>query len=131
MPITVVLALGLDTALLEAQRDALRSAGYFVTGAGSLSAAMEEFREGDFDLVLMSESIPADSRERMIMMMRATGSRVPAVYLAETSNCLEALQTPAAGSAPHAVLRTIGELIEKPVVRASGTDSERLRRLAG
>ena len=134
MPITVVLAIGLDSVLLEAQRAALRSAGYFVSWAGSLFGAMEQFREGDFDLVLLGQSIPAESRERLTMMIRALGSRVPVACVAESSSYFDALEAVMGESGPRAVVRNIGDMManqKKPVARASLVDSERLRRLAG
>jgi DNA-binding NtrC family response regulator len=134
MPITVVLAIGLDSVLLEAQRAALRSAGYFVSWAGSLFGAMEQFREGDFDLVLVGQSIPAESRERLTMMIRSLGSRVPVTCVAESSSYFDALEAAIGESGPRAVVRNIGDVManqKKPVARASIVDSERLRRLAG
>jgi DNA-binding NtrC family response regulator len=134
MPITVVLAIGLDSVLLEAQQAALRSAGYFVSPAASMCGALELFSEGDFDLVLMGQSIPAESRERLTMMIRALGSRVPMACVAESSSYFDALEAAIGESGPRAVVRNIGDAManqKKPVARASPVDSERLRRLAG
>jgi DNA-binding NtrC family response regulator len=134
MPITVVLAIGLDQASLDAQRIALRSGGYFVSTFSSIGAAMEQFQEGDYDLVLIGKSIPAESRERLTMMIRATGSSVPVVCLADSPSYLDALESVAAQTGARGVLRNIADLVanqKKPVARAALRDSERLRRLAG
>ena len=64
MPLTVVLAVGLDTANLESQISDWRSAGLRITPAWSVRDAIVLFKDGDFDLVLLGRSIPADSRER-------------------------------------------------------------------
>jgi len=112
----------------------LRSAGYFVSSAASMCGAMEQFSEGDFDLVLMGQSIPAESRERLTMMIRALGSRVPVACVAESSSYFDALEAAIGESGPRAVVRNIGDAManqKKPVARASLVDSERLRRLAG
>lgn len=134
MPITVVLAVGLDLALLESQRAALQSAGYFVSSAASMGAAWELFREGDFDLVLLGQSIPAQSRERLTMMIREMGSRVPVACIAESSSYFDTLENNAAEGGTRAVLRNIGDVAanqKKPGGRSTMRDSERLRRLAG
>src|ERR1035441_3393079 len=79
MSINVVLAVGMDLWVLERKRKAWREAGYFVTPAGSVREAIDDFRSGDFDLVVMSASIPAESRERFTSMIRAAGSSVPVI----------------------------------------------------
>jgi hypothetical protein len=47
-PQTVVLVIGVDSAVLANQRSVLQSAGYFVTFAESISEAIAHFRDGDF-----------------------------------------------------------------------------------
>ena len=79
MSINVVLAVGMDLWVLERKRKVWREAGYFVTPAGSVREAIDDFRSGDFDLVVMSASIPAESRERFTSMIRAAGSSVPVI----------------------------------------------------
>ena len=85
MPLTVVLAVGLDTANLESQISDWRSAGLRITPAWSVRDAIVLFKDGDFDLVLLGRSIPADSRERLTFLIRSTGSRVPVVCIADSS----------------------------------------------
>ena len=57
MPLTVVLAVGVDSYLFGPQRAIWQSAGLFVTSAGSMREAIDQFRFGDFDLVLLGHSI--------------------------------------------------------------------------
>jgi len=134
MPITMVLAIGLDATFLELQNHALKSAGYFVSSAQSLDAAIDEFHEGDFDLVLIAESLDATRRERLTAMIRATGSRVPVISVAEPASYFKTLEVATADTGPRYVMRSIGDLManqKKPVARATTLDSERLRRAAG
>ncbi|MGA7343445.1 MAG: hypothetical protein WBE72_09875 [Terracidiphilus sp.] len=84
MPITVVLTVGLDSSLLSAQGAAWKSAGYFVTSAGSIREAIEQFTVGDFDLVLLGHSIPIEDRERLVFLIRASGSRTPVICMANS-----------------------------------------------
>jgi DNA-binding response OmpR family regulator len=133
MPTTIVLAIGLNEALLETQRDSLRRAGYIVTTAASIHDAIEEFREGDYDLVVMAQSMPAERRERLALTIRAMGSRVPMICLGESPrDFAAAVEGAKMGQAE--VMREIGGLLvnwgKKPVARAT-VDSERQRRLAG
>lgn len=65
MPITVVLAVGLDAWQLTAQSPALSSAGYVVISAVSCREAIGHFRAGDFDLVMLGHSISMEDKERL------------------------------------------------------------------
>ncbi len=133
MPIMMVLAVGLDAAFLELHNNALKAAGYFVSSSQSVNAAIDEFREGDFDLVLIGQSVELERRERLTSMIRETGSQVPVACVAETSSYFSTLARASAESGQLHMMRSIGDLVgqKKPVARASAVDSERLRRLAG
>ena len=48
MPVTVVLAVGLDSWLLATKARVWRSAGYFVVSAESIGEAIDLFNDGDF-----------------------------------------------------------------------------------
>jgi DNA-binding response OmpR family regulator len=111
MSITVVLAIGMDSWVLEAQRKAWQSAGYFVTSAGSIRDAIDDFQSGDFDLVLMSHSIPTEKRERLTSMIRATGSRVPVVCVTNSPSDWESFAGATVKSEPSDLLQRIGELL--------------------
>jgi DNA-binding NtrC family response regulator len=85
MPLTVVLTVGLDSWLLEAQKAAWRSEGYYVISTASIKEAINHFEAGDFDLVLLGHSIPEEARERLAFLIRATGSRVPLACIVASS----------------------------------------------
>jgi CheY-like chemotaxis protein len=120
MSIAVVLAIGMDSWVLEAQRKAWRSAGYFVTSAGSIGEAIDDFQGGDFDLVLMSHSIPAQSRERLASLIRASGSRVPVVCVANSAGEGDTFADATIKNEPSNLLQSIKELLsgiaKKPAV---------------
>ena len=84
MQIILVLAVGLDWHLLESQRAAWKSAGYFVISTASVKDAIDHFQNGDFDLLLLGHSIPAEARERLTFLIRATGAHVPVVCIADS-----------------------------------------------
>jgi hypothetical protein len=46
---------------------------------------MEQFKVGDFDLVLLGSSIPAEPKERLTGLVRTSGSRTPVVCIPNPS----------------------------------------------
>lgn len=82
MQIILVLAVGLDWYLLESQRAAWKAAGVFAISAASIKGAIDHFQAGDFDLVLLGPSIPAEARERLTFLIRSSGTRVPVASIA-------------------------------------------------
>jgi CheY-like chemotaxis protein len=79
MSLTVVLAVGLDSWKLTAQSSLLRSAGYVVVSAHTIRDAVEHFKAGDFDLVLLDHSISVETKDRLTFLIRASGSQTPVV----------------------------------------------------
>lgn len=113
MPQTVILAVGLDSSILANHGSAWQSAGYFVTPIGSISEAIAHFRNGDFDLVLLGRSIPVESRERLAFLIRASGSQVPVVCVADSSDDSDCFADATIGSEPIKLLDDIGEIMAK------------------
>jgi DNA-binding NtrC family response regulator len=111
MPLTVVLAVGLDSSLLAAQNSVWQSAGYFVTSTGSIREAIGHIRDGDFDLVLLGHSIPTDSRERLTFLIRAIGSRTPVVSVTDSSTGCDLFADATIRNEPSNLLQSIGELM--------------------
>jgi hypothetical protein len=85
MPITVVLAVGLDPWLLATQTRVWRAAGYIVVSADSIGEAVDLFNDGDFDLVVLGDSVSIENRETITSLIRASGSRTPVVPMGNTS----------------------------------------------
>jgi DNA-binding NarL/FixJ family response regulator len=113
MPITVVLAVGLDSSLLRTQGSVWKSAGYIVSLAGSIREAIDRFRAGDFDLVLLGDSIPAENRERLTFLIRAFGSHVPVVSIANSSAACDVFADATLRSDSSELLKGMGELMAK------------------
>jgi len=85
MPLKVILAIGVESSLLEIQSSAWKASGYIVTFAWSVKDAITHFRDGDFDLVLLGHALPAESRERLMFLIRASGAQVPVAFIADSS----------------------------------------------
>jgi hypothetical protein len=113
MPATVVLAVGVDSALLANPCSVWQSAGYFVTFAGSIRDAIVHFRDGDFDLVLLGPSIPADSRERLTFLIRASGARIPVVCISDSSGACDSFADATVRNEAFDLMRGIGEVLTK------------------
>ena len=113
MPLTVVLAVGLDSSLLASQSSVWQSAGYLVTSAESIREAVAHFRNGDFDLVLLGRLIPADSRERLTFLIRASGSRTPVVCVADSSGESDTFADATITGEPNKLLEDMGEIMAK------------------
>jgi DNA-binding response OmpR family regulator len=84
MLLTLVLAVAVDSSLLASRRFFWESAGCYVTSAGSIREAILQFRDGDFDLILLGDSIPIESRERLTFLIRASGSGIPVVCVTDS-----------------------------------------------
>ena len=82
MPLTVVLAVGLDPSLPTAKNAVWKSAGYIVISVGTIKEAIDHFKAGDFDLVLLGNSISLENKERLTFLIRSSGSRTPVVCIA-------------------------------------------------
>jgi CheY-like chemotaxis protein len=81
MSVTVVLAVGLVSDQLAAQKSHWRTAGFIVVPVWSIREAIEQFSEGDFDLVLLGHSLSVESKERLASLIRKTGSRTPVLSI--------------------------------------------------
>jgi CheY-like chemotaxis protein len=60
----------------------LQSEGYIVVSAFSVKEAVDVFLNGDFDLVILDNSLPIKERDRLTCLIRASGSRTPVVSVA-------------------------------------------------
>jgi hypothetical protein len=111
MSLKVVLAIGVDSSLLETQSSAWRSSGYIFTFAWSIKDAIIHFRYGDFDLVLLGPSLPAESKERLTFLIRASGSRVPVGCILDSSSDYDRFADTTFKVDPTHILEEIEELM--------------------
>lgn len=119
MALTMVLSIGLDAGLLRARNLVLQSAGYNVVSAFSIKEAVDRFQAGDFDLVLLCQSIPANDRDGLTARIRASGSSVPVVCVSGTLFSHHAVSDVTVGSEPGALLSGIGEVLSNTKNRAA------------
>lgn len=108
---TVVLAVGLDLSLSTRHSTDWESAGYVVTSAASIREAIVHFRDGDFDLVLLGNGIPPDSRERLTFLIRQSGSRIPVIYMTNSFTETDSFADATIRNEPINLLRGIEEIM--------------------
>ncbi len=111
MALTVVLSVGLDPHLLDSRSLVLQSAGYLVVTADSIKQAVDRFEEGDFDLVLLCQSIAAKEKDRLTGWIRASGSGVPVVFVSGNLDPGDVTAGVTVGSDPQALLWGIREVL--------------------
>lgn len=111
MPLTVVLAVGVDAWLLTTQSPIWKSAGYIAVSAASIKEAIDFFKTGDFDLVLMGHSIPVESKKRLAHLIRATGAQTPVVSIEKSPVTCEPFADATIHNDSRAVFAGIGKLL--------------------
>jgi hypothetical protein len=111
MPLNVVLAVGLDSWLLATHSTSWRSKGCIVIVAGSIQEAIDDFKAGDFDLVLLGDSISLENKKRLAFLIRASGSHTPVIGIADPSASSESFVDATLNNDPGALLAGMSELI--------------------
>ena len=111
MSVTVVLAVGLDPWMLMAQDSLWRSEGYIVIPAQSVRDAIDHFKAGDFDLVLLGESISLNNQERLTSLIRASGAYTPVVSIAGSRGVEHTFADATLTSDPRGLLKGIKEVL--------------------
>ena len=84
MSSAMILSVGLNEAFLSSRASLLVSAGYIVVSALSVKEAIGLFQVGGFDLIVLCHSIPDKDRERLTCLIRASGSFIPVISVAES-----------------------------------------------
>lgn len=115
MSITLVLAIGLGSWRLATHSALWRPAGYVVLSAATIREAIEHFRNGDFDLVLLGRSLSKESRERLTYLIRSSGSLTPVVSIADDSGDSDLLADATISNDSNALLTGMGQLMANGV----------------
>ena len=111
MALTLALSIGLDAELLSTRNSILQSAGYFVVPAYSFKEAAKYFQGGDFDLVLLCQSIPRPEQDRLISWIRARGSLIPVLSVSAEPRSEDRFARETVASDPTGLLTGIREVL--------------------
>ncbi|MEO8726200.1 MAG: hypothetical protein ABI383_08755 [Acidobacteriaceae bacterium] len=77
----VALHVGADAMLLSTRTDVLRRTGLRIVPASSVPEAVRMFLAGDYDLVIVCHSVPADSRRALTNLVHSHSSSVPVILV--------------------------------------------------
>lgn len=91
----------------------LEGAGYTVVSELSLKKAVATYCEGDFDLILLCHSIPAQDRELLTRLLREHTSRTPIVSVSCSVSALDSFADATIGNDPKELLVGLHELLVK------------------
>jgi DNA-binding response OmpR family regulator len=111
MPLKVVLAVGVDSWMLAANTAVWRSAGFIVLSATTIREAFDHFRSGDFDLVLLGNALPVETKERLTYLVRSSGSRTPVLSIADSSGNSDTFASATVSNDASSMLQSMGELM--------------------
>ena len=121
MPLALVLSVGLDSVVLGARSPLLQSEGYIVVSSLSVKEAVDIFLTGDFDLVLLDNSLPAKDRDRLTCLIRASGSRIPVVSVAPEYSHADSFADAMLESDPNKLLMGIRRVLHKTARMSADT----------
>lgn len=79
----VILSAGRDSDLLKKRNSALAAMGYKVATAFDPGEIVDKLLNGDFDLVLLCHSMPADDRHRLAHIVSRYTPSTPVVLISE------------------------------------------------
>jgi hypothetical protein len=111
MLLRVVLAVGVDSAMLTAHIAEWGAAGFVVLPVTTMSEAFEHFRTGDFDLVLLGHALSVESKERLTYLVRSSGSRTPVLSIADSSGNCDPFASATVRNDANSMLQCMGELL--------------------
>jgi len=99
--------------MLEAESSLWRSKGYFFISAHTIQEAISHFRAGDFDLVLLDDSISLENRERLAFLIRTTGAQTPVVCMGDQPRECESFADATFGNEFRNLFEGIRELLKQ------------------
>jgi CheY-like chemotaxis protein len=110
----LILNVGRDPVLLNTRRLLLESAGYLVESACSTKDAINQFRSGDLDLVVLCHSVPEEERDYFIGLIRDYGSLIPVIFVAANSQpySRDGFADLSTGSEPANLLRGVNNVLQ-------------------
>jgi DNA-binding response OmpR family regulator len=111
-----ILSIGIDQELLPLRNLVLRQVGgYAVQQQSDLSRVLRVFMDGDFDLVILCHSIPANERQRIASAIKAARpSTLVLVVRADGEATGVADGSVHSLDGPEVLLQSVRELLSRP-----------------
>ena len=108
-----ILNVGYEPTLLETRTLVLRSAGYAVESASSVEEAMQRFRGGHFDVVILCHSIPEQGRERLVWLIREHGSATPVIFVSSRAASADRFADITIDNRPTGLVSAVEQLLSQ------------------
>jgi CheY-like chemotaxis protein len=80
----LILSAGRDPDVLKQRNATLSAEGYRVAAASDSSEIVEKLLNGDFDLVLLCQSIPDDDRRRLARIVTSYTPSTPVIVISDS-----------------------------------------------
>ena len=93
----LVLSAGRDAVLLKTRDEVLSSLGCIVTPVTSSADLVNQFFDGDHDMVVLCHSIPSDERKRILRMIRVYRPSLRTLLIANLNDGYGPLDIPEFG----------------------------------
>ena len=111
LPSATILSVGQDPELLKTRSLVLCANGYAVESC-SIGEAIQHFRAGDFDLVILCHSVPQREREHLIGLIRDCDCSTPVLFVAAASaDCPDTLANASSPGDPQELLQSIRDVL--------------------
>ena len=110
LPQAVVLAVGVDSSLFVSKSRRGNLPDVRQLPQDGIREAIIQFRQGNFDLILLGNSIPIERRERLAFLVRASDSQIPVVCVTESSSGHDGFADATIQNEPQYLAQVIGEL---------------------
>ncbi len=126
----VILYAGRDHGLVQSRRLVLEQSGYVVELCDNSEDCVRKFLEGDYDLVLLCNSLRDSERERLSSLVRRFSSRTPVLRVCSMPEESRQGPEPSCTGEPQVILDAVAGILKtagsKPPARsmaAEATDS--------
>jgi|SRR5215831_9428544 len=107
----MILSVGRDPVLLKTRTSALADLGYTVESAASINAAIERILKGNFDLILLCNSLREEERLRLISVCRRQAPSTPVLIVSENGKSISAVGDQVIPALQHQIAVAVAEVL--------------------
>jgi len=115
----LILSAGRDPNLLNQRSAMLRQAGYEVVVAGNSPQLVNRLFNGDFDLVLLCDSIRAEERRRLTAIVKGHTPSTPVLLVAQAEDAAERPIDDGIVCCPERILEMVREVLSQDTPRTA------------
>lgn len=108
----LILSAGRDPELMKQRNAQLLAAGFKVASATNSCEVVEKLLNGDFDLVLLCDSMPEQDRERLARIVSSYTPSTPVVLICSAEQAKQAFSGGPVKCHPEQLLATVAEWLQ-------------------